>query len=35
MKQFYPCHCVSLAVKAEMMKSLPVKEVGVGMRIEV
>lgn len=35
MKQFYPCHCVSLAVKAEMMKSLPVKEVGVGMKVEV
>ena len=35
MKLFYPCHCVSLAVKAEMMKSLLVKEVGVGMKVEV
>ncbi len=34
-KQFYPCHCVSLTVKAEMMKSLPVTEVGVGMRLDI
>lgn len=32
--ELYPCHCVSLKVKAEMMKSLPVHEVGVGLRIE-
>ncbi|MBQ9840111.1 MAG: MBL fold metallo-hydrolase [Erysipelotrichaceae bacterium] len=30
----YPCHCVSLKVKAEMMRSLPVHEVGVGLQIE-
>ncbi|MBR5796056.1 MAG: MBL fold metallo-hydrolase [Erysipelotrichaceae bacterium] len=30
----YPCHCVSLKVKAEMMKFLPVHEVGVGLQIE-
>ena len=34
-KQFYPCHCVSLPVKAEMMKRLPVTEVGVGMRLTI
>ena len=27
--ELYPCHCVSLKVKVEMMKSLPVHEVGV------
>ena len=31
----YPCHCVSLAAKCEMMKTLPVAEVGVGLQIEV
>lgn len=31
----YPCHCVSLAVKFEMMKMLPVAEVGVGLQLEV
>ena len=34
-KQLYPCHCVSLPVKAEMMKGLPVTEAGVGMRLEI
>lgn len=29
----YPCHCVSLQAKAEMLKSLPVHEVGVGLKI--
>ena len=33
--QLYPCHCVSLKVKAEMMKSLNVHEVGVGLRISI
>lgn len=32
-KDFYPCHCTSFAVKAEMNKYLPVKEVGVGLEI--
>ena len=31
----YPCHCVSLAAKFEMMKMLPVAEVGVGLQLEV
>jgi 7,8-dihydropterin-6-yl-methyl-4-(beta-D-ribofuranosyl)aminobenzene 5'-phosphate synthase len=29
----YPCHCVSLTAKAEMMRRLPVTEVGVGLKI--
>ena len=29
----YPCHCVSLKAKAEMIKSLNVEEVGVGLEI--
>lgn len=33
-KELYPCHCTSLAVKAEMLKVLPVKEVGVGLEID-
>lgn len=32
-KQMYPCHCVSFAVKAELFKHFPVKEVGVGLEI--
>lgn len=32
-KILYPCHCVSLRAKAEMMKVLPVEEVGVGLTI--
>lgn len=31
----YPCHCVSLKAKAEMMRRLNVKEVGVGMEINI
>lgn len=31
----YPCHCVSLAAKCEMMKMLPIAEVGVGLQLEV
>ena len=31
----YPCHCVSLAAKFEMMKTLPIAEVGVGLQLEV
>ncbi len=34
-KELYPCHCVSLLAKAEMMKKLPVIEVGVGMTISL
>lgn len=30
LKELYPCHCVSLAAKVAMAKSLPVKEVGTG-----
>ena len=32
-KTLYPCHCVSLKAKAEMIKSLNVEEVGVGLEI--
>ena len=32
-KELYPCHCTSFAVKAEIHKYLPVKEVGVGLEI--
>ena len=31
-KELYPCHCTSFAVKAEIHKTIPVKEVGVGLR---
>lgn len=31
----YPCHCVSFEAKAEIHKLIPIKEVGVGMRIEI
>lgn len=34
-KRLYPCHCVSLRAKAELMKGLPVEEVGVGLKIEL
>lgn len=34
-KEIYPCHCTSLAVKAEMYKTLPIKEVGVSLKIEL
>lgn len=33
-KDLYPCHCVSLKVKAEFMKTLKVHEVAVGMEIK-
>lgn len=29
-KELYPCHCTSFAVKAEIHKEIPLKEVGVG-----
>ena len=31
----YPCHCVSLAAKIEMGKVLDIKEVGVGLIVEI
>lgn len=31
--ELYPCHCTSFAVKAEIHKALPVKEVGTGLEI--
>lgn len=33
-KELYPCHCTSFTVRAEMYKTLPVKEVGVGLEIQ-
>ena len=33
-QELYPCHCTSFAVKAEIHKVLPVKEVGVGLEIQ-
>lgn len=32
-KELYPCHCTSFVVKAEIHKSIPIKEVGVGLEI--
>lgn len=34
-RDFYPCHCVSLKAKAKMMEKLDVEEVGVGMQLEI
>ncbi|MBR3785435.1 MAG: MBL fold metallo-hydrolase [Firmicutes bacterium] len=34
-RDFYPCHCVSLKAKAKMMEKLDVCEVGVGLQIEM
>lgn len=31
--ELYPCHCTSFEVRAEMYRSLPVKEVGVGLEL--
>ena len=33
-KELYPCHCTSFAVRAEIHKTLPVKEVGVGLELQ-
>ena len=33
-KALYPCHCVSLNVKASMYQELPIHEVGVGLEID-
>lgn len=35
MKEIYPCHCVSFEAKAEIHKRIPIKEVAVGMELEV
>lgn len=32
-KELYPCHCTSFAVRAEIHKALPVREVGVGLEV--
>jgi 7,8-dihydropterin-6-yl-methyl-4-(beta-D-ribofuranosyl)aminobenzene 5'-phosphate synthase len=32
-RELYPCHCTSFAVRAEIHKALPLKEVGVGFEI--
>ncbi len=34
-KNLYPCHCVSLAAKHEMMSQLNIEEVGVGLTLEI
>lgn len=34
-KLLYPCHCVSLKAKIEMAKKLDLKEVGVGLEINI
>lgn len=33
--EYYPCHCVSLKVKAEMMKYMDIEEVGVGLTLNL
>ena len=35
LEELMPCHCVSLTVKCEMSRVMPVKEVGVGMCLEM
>ena len=34
-EQLYPCHCVSLKVKTEMAKALDIREVGVGLALDI
>ena len=34
-KLLYPCHCTSLNVKIEMAKELQIKEVGVGLELNI
>ncbi len=34
-EQLYPCHCVSLAAKIEMSKILMIREVGVGLELNI
>ena len=33
-RELYPCHCTSFAVKVEIHKTIPIKEVGVGLEIQ-
>ena len=33
-RELYPCHCTSFAVRAEIHKSIPLKEVGVSLEIK-
>ena len=33
LKELYPCHCTSFAVRAEIHNAVPIKEVGVGLEI--
>lgn len=33
-ENMYPCHCVSLKAKAEMMKHMQINEVGVGLSLQ-
>lgn len=33
-KLLYPCHCTTFAVRAEIHKTVPIKEVGVGLELE-
>lgn len=32
-EKLYPCHCTSFAVRAEIHKAMPIKEVGVGLEL--
>ena len=34
-KLLYPCHCVFLKAKIEMAKKLDIREVGVGLEIDI
>jgi 7,8-dihydropterin-6-yl-methyl-4-(beta-D-ribofuranosyl)aminobenzene 5'-phosphate synthase len=33
-KELYPCHCTSFAIRAKIHNTLPVKEVGVGLELK-
>ena len=33
--ELYPCHCVDFRARAEIDKTIPIHEVGVGMRLEL
>ena len=35
LKEIYPCHCVSLNAKIEMGKTMNIKEVGVGLKLDI
>ena len=34
-QEIYPCHCVSLDAKIEIGETLKIKEVGVGLQLEI